>query len=139
MELSNLTIKQVHEGLSKKEFSALELAGAFFDRIKKQDGEIHAYLTLTEELALNRAKEIDEEIAAGQTIGVLTGVPGAIKDAILVKGEKCTAGSKILENYVAPDHATVIEKLKSAGAIFLGKTNLDEFAMGLQPKIRLMA
>ena len=130
MELTNLTITQTHDKLTKKEFSALELANAFFDRIEKEDKKISAFLTLTRDLALSQAKEIDDRILEGREISVLAGVPMAVKDNILVENVRCTAGSKILENYIAPYDATVIKKLKSQGAVILGKTNLDEFAMG---------
>ncbi len=130
MSLINLTITQAHEGLKKKEFSALELCQAYLDKIKEKNKEIFAFLTVTDDLALSQAKKIDDLIAGGGEIPLLAGIPGAIKDVILVKDLKCTAGSKILENYIAPYSATVIEKLKTQGAIFLGKTNLDEFAMG---------
>jgi len=130
MELTNLTIAQTHDKLTKKEFSALELANAFFDRIEKEDKKISAFLTLTRDLALSQAKEIDDRILEGREISVLAGVPMAVKDNILVENVRCTAGSKILENYIAPYDATVIKKLKSQGAVILGKTNLDEFAMG---------
>ncbi len=130
MEISKLTIVQAHEGLKNKKFSAIELTRAFLQRIDECDKKIHAYLTLTEDLALEQAKKVDEKIDRGEKLELLEGIPGSIKDLILVEGIKCTAGSKILENYVAPYDATVIGKLKKAGAVLLGKTNLDEFAMG---------
>jgi len=130
MTLNQFTIAQAHEGLKNKEFSALELAKAYLERIEKSDKDIHAYLTLTPELALSQAKEVDEKIKRGEDIDLLEGVPCAIKDNILVEGVKCTAGSKILENYVAPYNATVVKKLKDRGAVILGKVNMDEFAMG---------
>jgi len=130
MELTNLTIAQTHDKLTKKEFSALELATAFLEKIDKEDKKISAFLTLTRDLALSQAKEIDDRILEGREISVLAGVPMAVKDNILVEDVRCTAGSKILENYIAPYDATVIKKLKSHGAVILGKTNLDEFAMG---------
>ncbi|MDD2753083.1 MAG: Asp-tRNA(Asn)/Glu-tRNA(Gln) amidotransferase subunit GatA [Candidatus Portnoybacteria bacterium] len=130
MELKNLTISQVHNGLKNKEFTAKALVKGFLSYIKKEDAKVHAYLSTTEKLALEQAEKVDEKIAAGLKIGPLEGVPCAIKDNILVEGEKCIAASKILANYVAPYDATVIRKLKSAGVIFLGKTNMDEFAMG---------
>ncbi len=130
MELTNLTIAQTHDKLTKKEFSALELATAFLEKIGKEDKKISAFLTLTRDLALSQAKEIDDRILEGREISVLAGVPMAVKDNILVENVRCTAGSKILENYIAPYDATVIKKLKSQGAVILGKTNLDEFAMG---------
>ena len=130
MKLENFTIERVKEGLIKKEFSAVELTKAYLEKIEKEDKKIGAFLTLCPDLALQRAKEIDEMIFLKKNLPTLAGVPCAIKDNILVEGVRCTAGSKILENYVAPYDATVIKKLKEAGAIILGKTNLDEFAMG---------
>jgi aspartyl-tRNA(Asn)/glutamyl-tRNA(Gln) amidotransferase subunit A len=130
MKLENFTIERVREGLIKKEFSAAELTKAYLEKIEREDKKIGTFLTLCPDLALQRAKEIDEIIFLKKDLPVLAGVPCAIKDNILVEGVRCTAGSKILENYVAPYDATVVKKLKEAGAIILGKTNLDEFAMG---------
>jgi aspartyl-tRNA(Asn)/glutamyl-tRNA(Gln) amidotransferase subunit A len=129
MDLINLTIKQAQKGLKNKEFSSIDLAKAYLKQIKKTDKDLNAFLSVTENLALMGAEFADKEIASGNS-GELLGIPCAIKDAILVEGEKCTAASKILENYIAPYDATVIKKLKKAGAVILGKTNLDEFAMG---------
>ncbi len=125
-----MNIRQINNGLVKKEFSALELCQNYLDKIKKEDKKISAFLNITEDLALSQAREIDEKIAKGESLPILAGVPCAIKDIILVDGVKCTAGSKILENYTAPYDATVIKKLKEQGAVILGKTNQDEFAMG---------
>ena len=130
MELTDLTITKTHEGLLKKEFSAVELAKSYLEKIKKEDKELNGFLTITEDLALAEAKEADRKISLGKPVSLLTGIPCAIKDAILVKEQKCTCGSKILENYIAPYDATVVKKLKEEGAVILGKTNLDEFAMG---------
>jgi len=130
MNLNKLTIKQAHQGLLKKAFSAVELTEAVLNQIKRRDKDIYAYLLLTEELALSQAKRIDKKIANKEKIGLLAGIPVAVKDIILVEGVRCTAGSKILENYIAPYDATVIKKLKQAGTVIVGKTNLDEFAMG---------
>ncbi|MDP2741472.1 MAG: Asp-tRNA(Asn)/Glu-tRNA(Gln) amidotransferase subunit GatA [bacterium] len=130
MDLTDLTITKAHEGLLKKEFSAVELTKAYLSEIKKTDKEINAFLTITEDLALAGAQEADRKILSGKPISLLTGIPCAIKDAILVKEQRCTAGSKILENYIAPYDATVIKKLKEEGAVILGKTNTDEFTMG---------
>jgi aspartyl-tRNA(Asn)/glutamyl-tRNA(Gln) amidotransferase subunit A len=136
MELTDLTIKQCHEGLKNKEFSAVELTRAYLEKIKKEDPpcreagkKINAYLAVAEDSAIQEAEFADKKIASGN-FSELTGIPCAIKDAILVEGQKCTAASKILENYVAPYDATVIRKLKEQGSVILGKTNLDEFAMG---------
>lgn len=130
MELKDLTIDQIQEGLKKKEFSAVELTEYYLDEIEKKDKDISAFLTLVKDSALSQAEETDEKVAENQDLDVLSGVPCAVKDNILVDGVKCTAGSKILENYVAPYDATVVKKLKEKGAVILGKTNLDEFAMG---------
>ncbi|HRY52518.1 MAG TPA: Asp-tRNA(Asn)/Glu-tRNA(Gln) amidotransferase subunit GatA [Candidatus Portnoybacteria bacterium] len=130
MDLTKTTIKGVNEGLKAKNFSAKEITESYLARIKKEDKNIHAYLSVMEREALKQAADIDEKIADGLPLEGLAGAPCAIKDNILIEGEKCTAGSKILANYVAPYDATVIRKLRSAGAIFLGKANMDEFAMG---------
>ncbi len=130
MELTSLTIKEIHQGLINREFSALELTKAFLKRIEKLNPKIFAYLTLTPELAEIQAKKVDNMIARKEKISILTGIPMAVKDNILVENIKCTAGSKILENYIAPYDAFIIKKLKNQDAIILGKTNLDEFAMG---------
>jgi len=130
MKLHELTITKAHEGLKKKEFSALELTKSFLKIIKETDKKISAFLTITEDLALSQAKKIDGLIATGHEIPVLSGIPLAIKDNILTEGIKTTCASKILENYIAPYDATCVKKLKNLGAVILGKTNLDEFAMG---------
>lgn len=130
MNFFELTISQISQGLKKKEFSALDVCQAYLKEIKEKDKKISSFLSLNEDNALAQAKEVDALIDDNQEIGPLAGVPCAIKDNILVQGLKCTAGSKILENYVAPYDATVIKKLKKQKAIILGKTNLDEFAMG---------
>jgi len=124
------TISKIHQGLIKKEFSALELTKSFLERITELDRKISAFLTVISDLALQQAKKIDDLIAQDRQIPLLTGIPCAVKDNILIEGVRCTAASKILENYIAPYDATVIKKLKKEGAVFLGKTNLDEFAMG---------
>jgi len=129
-ELTNLTISQAHQGLKKKQFSALELCRAYLNNIKKKDKEIHAFLTISEKLALSQAKKVDSLLVSGRPMPVLAGIPCAVKDDILVEAVKCTAGSKILENYIAPYDATVIQKLKEQRVVILGKTNQDEFGMG---------
>ena len=130
MDFSKLTISQIHDGLVKKEFSSLELTRAYLDKIKKKNKEIFAYLIVCEDLAVSQAKKADDLISAGKDIPLLAGIPLAVKDNILIEGERNTCASKILENYTAPYDATVIKKLKEEGAVILGKTNLDEFAMG---------
>jgi len=130
MELTDLTIKDVHEKLLKREFSALELCRAYLEKIEKEDIKINAFLTVTENLAIAQAKRIDEMLQINREVPLLAGIPMAVKDNMLVEDVKCTAGSKILENYIAPYDATVIKKLKVKGVVILGKTNMDEFAMG---------
>jgi len=130
MPINELTIVQAREGLKKKEFSARELAEAVFGEIEKRDKDINAYLTLAENSALAQADKIDQQIKKGEKVGALAGIPISVKDIILAKGVRCTAGSRILRNYIAPYDATAVKKLKQAGAIIVGKTNLDEFGMG---------
>ncbi|MDO8240724.1 MAG: Asp-tRNA(Asn)/Glu-tRNA(Gln) amidotransferase subunit GatA [Candidatus Moranbacteria bacterium] len=123
-------IKELHNKLISKEITSVQLTEEYFARIKEQDKNLNAYLTLTKELALKQARKVDEKIAAGVEIGMIEGIPGAIKDNLCVTGVRTTAASKILDNYIAPFDATVVIKLEEAGAVFLGKTNMDEFAMG---------
>ncbi len=130
MNLNELTIVRAHQGLVKKEFSSVELTEAVLARIRKRKAETNAYLEIIDELALSQAKKVDRRISQGEKISLLAGVPAAIKDNLLLAGIKCTAASRILENYIAPYHATAIKKLIKEGAVFVGKTNLDEFAMG---------
>lgn len=115
--------------LAKKEITSVELAKACLKRIKEVDGKIKACLTVCEKEALAEAKKADERRAKGES-GELLGIPYLAKDNILTRGIKTTAASKILENYIAPYDASIIRKLKQAGAVLLGKTNLDEFAHG---------
>ena len=129
MELTELTIKEAHEGLKNKKFTSVDLTKAYLKKIEESDKDINAFLSVAKEGALKDAKRADEMISSGK-FTELTGIPCAIKDAIMVEGQKCTAASKILENYVAPYDATVVKKLKEQGAVILGKVNLDEFAMG---------
>jgi len=130
MELNKLSLREAIQGLEKKNFSSLELVKACLKQIEEEDPRINSFISLTAEEAKEAAKEIDRQISNKEKLGPLAGLPLAIKDNILVKNVLCTAGSKILSNYKASYNATVIKKLKQAGAIFLGKTNLDEFAMG---------
>ncbi len=123
-------IRDLHNKLISGEITSTKLTEQYFDNIEKNDKKFFAYLTLTKELAVEQAKKVDEKIGKGENIGLLEGIPGAIKDNICIKGIRTTAASRILDNYIAPYDATVIERLKERGAVFLGKTNLDEFAMG---------
>jgi len=125
---NKFTIREAHEGLVRKDFSSAELTRACLERIADTEPELHSFLDIYNTLALDSARRADEEgIVAGN---YLQGIPAAIKDVINIAGQKTTAGSKILHNYTAPYDASVILKLKKAGAVFLGKTNPDEFACG---------
>ncbi len=128
--MENLTIAKIVSGLKAKEFSCREVASFYLENIKKRDKELHAYLEVFEEEAQSVAGDIDKKIAEGEIDTPVMGVPLVVKDNILIQRTTTTAASKILEPYAASYDATVIEKLKARGAIFLGKTNMDEFAMG---------
>jgi aspartyl-tRNA(Asn)/glutamyl-tRNA(Gln) amidotransferase subunit A len=128
IDLQNLSIAKARKHLAKGDFSARELTEAYLSEIEKKNPEIHAYLNVFED-ALLQADESDKRIREGKARS-LEGIPVAVKDNILIKGKRATAGSKILENYTASYDATVIQNLKEAGAVLLGSTNLDEFAMG---------
>jgi len=123
-------IRDLHNKLLNGETTAVKLTEEYFSRIEKKDPEIGAYLTLMKDSAMQKARAADEKIKKGENINMLEGIPCAIKDNICVAGERATAASKILDNYIAPYDATVVKKIKEAGAVILGKTNMDEFAMG---------
>jgi len=125
-----LTIKKTHDLLVNKEISAFDLTRELLEYISDKDKEIGAYLSIRHDEALAEANETDKKIAAREEIDYLAGIPLAIKDNMLIKDWPATAASKILKNYRATYDATVIKKLKEAGAIFIGKANMDEFAMG---------
>lgn len=129
MDLSTLTISEARRALDAKEYSALDLTNAYLEEISKRNPAIHAYLEVWEKTAREEAKHADEKIAHGES-QALTGIPIAVKDNILIEGRIASAASRILANYTASYDATVIIKLKEQGAVFLGRTNMDEFAMG---------
>src|SRR6476620_7036549 len=116
--------------LESRKVSSVELTQAYLDQIQKHDGKVKAFLLVDPDAALARAKEIDDRRAAGQPVGKLAGLPVAIKDVICTQGVKTTCASKILQNFIPPYDATVIKRLKAADAVLIGKTNMDEFAMG---------
>ncbi len=139
INLSELTIIKAHEHLKNGDFSAVDLAQSYLDEIKNKNGDIHAYLEIFSDV-IDQAKEADRKIKEAKSknstssgsceFSTLLGIPFAIKDNILIKGRIASSASKILENYHATYDATVIEKLKKEGVVFLGRTNMDEFAMG---------
>jgi aspartyl-tRNA(Asn)/glutamyl-tRNA(Gln) amidotransferase subunit A len=124
------TIEGVRGAVAAKKVSARELTGEFYGRITARNSELNAFLALSPERAYAQADKIDALAAAGKALPPLAGVPIAIKDVISTRGITTTCGSKILENYVPPYDATAVERLEAAGAVILGKTNCDEFAMG---------
>ena len=130
MELYQLTAEKLSELLAKKECSSVELTRSVLDRIQKKDPEIGAYLTVSGEEALKKAAEVDEKRGKGETLSPLAGIPMGIKDNICTRGIRTTCASRILENFVPPYDAFVMEKLHAADAVILGKLNMDEFAMG---------
>ncbi|MFH1584698.1 MAG: Asp-tRNA(Asn)/Glu-tRNA(Gln) amidotransferase subunit GatA [Patescibacteria group bacterium] len=129
-DIKELTLQQIRAGLQEGQFSATELAESSLAAIERQEPKLHAFLEVTPELALRLAKNVDDKKARGEILPPLAGVSCGVKDSILVEGVPCTAGSRMLEGYLAPEDATVVAKLKKAGAILVGKTNLDEFSMG---------
>ena len=124
------TVASVRATLLAKKISARELAAEFYRRIERRNPELNAYLTLSPERAYAQADRIDSSVARGENLPPLAGVPMAIKDVISTRGVRTTCASKILENYVPAYDATAVERLERAGAVLLGKTNCDEFAMG---------
>ncbi len=129
MRTDQLTIHEAHRLLEARQISSVELTRAFLERINQVEPTIRAFVTVTDELALKQAQQADELLAKGDT-NPLTGIPGLIKDNICTKGVRTTCSSKMLENFVPPYDATVVERLKRLGAVIMGKANMDEFAMG---------
>lgn len=128
-DLHELSVKALSDGLTNKQFSSVELTEHFLNRIEKFDSQVNSFITVTPELAREQAKQADELINKGQATA-LTGIPLAHKDIFCTQGILTTAGSKMLANFVAPYNATIVEKCQAAGLVTLGKTSMDEFAMG---------
>ncbi len=130
MKLYEYTAHELAEMLEKKEISSEELTKVYYERIHEKDEDVKAYVSLMEDKALKTAKEIDEKRAKNEKVGKYAGIPVGIKDNMNITGTKTTCSSKMLENYVSPYNATVIDKLNDEDLVFLGKLNMDEFAMG---------
>ncbi|WP_227764862.1 Asp-tRNA(Asn)/Glu-tRNA(Gln) amidotransferase subunit GatA [Zhaonella formicivorans] len=130
MELYELTAHELREKLIKKEISSVELTNVFYSRIEAVENHIKSYVTFTKERALKKARQIDAMLARGEQTHPLAGIPMALKDNLCTQGVRTTCSSKMLENYIPPYDATVVERLDAAGAVTLGKLNMDEFAMG---------
>lgn len=124
-----MTVAEASELLARRELSAVELATAHLERIDRLNGSLNAYLTVTADVALLQAQQADLRLSRGEG-GPLTGIPLAVKDIISTRGLPTTCGSRILEGYVPQYSATTVERLEASGAVLLGKTNMDEFAMG---------
>ena len=123
------TLTEIKEAIHSKKLSSCEITKYYLEKIKKYNNKINAFITILENQALDKAKKIDDEIVKGN-LKNLSGIPIAQKDIFCTKGIKTTCGSKMLENFISPYDATVIEKLENVGTVMLGKTNMDEFAMG---------
>lgn len=130
MKIGAMTAYEIKKGIEEKKFTSEQIVTELFKRIKEVDKDVDGYLTLCEEEALKTARIIDEKIEKGEKVGKLAGVPIAIKDNICTDGIKTTCASKILEDFIPPYDATVVKRLKEEDAIIIGKTNMDEFAMG---------
>ena len=130
MEIVDLTVHELADKIESKELTSEEITKAYFDRIKEIDPKVRAYISTLEDDAMKKARKIDESRKKGEKLPKYAGIPIGIKDNICIKGTKTTCGSKMLENFVSPYNATVIEKLNNEELVYLGKLNMDEFAMG---------
>ena len=130
MKFNQLTAHEIHGLLKSGEVTSLEVTETVIRHIEEVDPKINAYITRTFDLALDQARRVDGKMAKGEDIHPLEGIPVAIKDNMCTQGIRTTCGSKILQNFIPPYDATVVERLKNVGAVIIGKTNMDEFAMG---------
>jgi aspartyl-tRNA(Asn)/glutamyl-tRNA(Gln) amidotransferase subunit A len=130
MELFEMTAHELHDLLVRKEVSAKEITQAVLGRVAAVEDKVKSYITLTPEAALAQAGDIDKQIAAGETIAPLAGIPAAVKDVFCTEGVETTCAAKILQGFIPPYNATVMDRLQQNGMVMIGKTNCDEFAMG---------
>ncbi|MBE6904527.1 MAG: Asp-tRNA(Asn)/Glu-tRNA(Gln) amidotransferase subunit GatA, partial [Ruminococcaceae bacterium] len=130
MELCKLTITELSKMLREKKISASELTADVYTQIEKVENDVKSYITLQKDEAMKKAAKIDEKFAANEDMPLLAGIPAGIKDNICTQGIKTTCASKILENFVPPYSATVMNRFEEQGVITVGKLNMDEFAMG---------
>ena len=139
MEITELTVHELQEKIKNKELSITEITKAYVDRINEKENEVNAFITTLTDEAVEKSKEIEEKIGKGEINSELAGVPIGIKDNICTKGVKTTCASKMLENFVSPYNATVMEKINNENLITLGKLNMDEFAMGASTEYSSLA
>lgn len=130
MNITELTVHELQEKIKSKELTITEITKAYVDRINEKEKDIQAFITTLADEAMKQAEEIQTKKEKGEITGDFAGIPIGIKDNLCTKGVKTTCASKMLENFVAPYNATVVEKLNNENMIMLGKMNMDEFAMG---------
>ena len=130
LELYELTAHELAGKIKAREITAREVTQSVLGRITAVESHVQAYVTVTEAVALAQADAVDAKLAAGELVSPLAGIPLALKDNLCTNGIETTCSSKILKGFVPPYNATVVEKLEAAGSVFVGKANLDEFAMG---------
>ena len=131
MDITELTVHELQEKIKNKELTITEITKAYVDRMNEKEKDVQAFITELKDEALKQSEEIQNKIDNGEKLGDLAGIPIGIKDIICTKGVKTTCASKMLENFISPYDATVMEKINAENMIDLGKLNMDEFAMGL--------